>query len=680
MSNKIYSFDVFDTVLTRIWAKPKDLFWKVGHQLQEENLISIAAQDWRNLRIEAEKNARQTSATDEVTLQQIYDCLAPSLNWSLDDVEKAKQQEIEVELSSLRPVPATQRKIEALHQQNERVIYISDMYLPQEVIRLFLEKNNIWADGDILYVSSEVGVTKKKSGQLFQHCSVKEAIKASQLNHVGDHPHGDVKVPKSLGIKTQLFTQTHLNRYERLISENEQLPLKFRSLLAGSSRLTRLQCQEDSRHKQVIWETAASVIAPVLLGFVNWCLQEAESKGIQRLYFVARDGQILLKIAKVLCKNWGYNVDCRYLYGSRQAWHFPAIQSLGEQELDWIFEHYLFVSVRSVCERVNITPEQIRVPLIRNAFPEKVWDRNLENQERSLLRQVFQEEPDIFGLIIATAKDSRLKTIGYFKQEGLSDGITFGIVDLGWKGRLQRSLSKLLYSAGIYPEAGTYGFYFGLKRCLEAFPTDYPFVYFHDVTNPSASARRLGSFYSTLLEIFIGADHGSTVRFEEADGKYIPILRNLTNDKALNWGLEVQQKAIIEFVENFSSVMASHHCSHELFLSISESLLKKFIETPTREEAETFGSFEYSPDMMEATFYEVAPELTFRRCFALLIDDRYYLLSHAWKPGVISRSRKITRFIYYIGQFKKTVKETVKKTVKKTVKHVIRKVERTSVS
>ncbi len=138
MSNKIYSFDVFDTVLTRIWAKPKDLFWKVGHQLQQENLISIAAQDWRNLRIEAEKNARQTSATDEVTLQQIYDCLAPSLNWSLDDVEKAKQQEIEVELSSLRPVPATQRKIQALHQQNERVIYISDMYLPQEVIRLFI--------------------------------------------------------------------------------------------------------------------------------------------------------------------------------------------------------------------------------------------------------------------------------------------------------------------------------------------------------------------------------------------------------------------------------------------------------------------------------------------------------------------------------------------------------------
>jgi hypothetical protein len=91
MSNKIYSFDVFDTVLTRIWAKPKDLFWKVGHQLQQENLISIAAQDWRNLRIEAEKNARQTSATDEVTLQQITvkKTVKKSLKHFIRKVEKA---------------------------------------------------------------------------------------------------------------------------------------------------------------------------------------------------------------------------------------------------------------------------------------------------------------------------------------------------------------------------------------------------------------------------------------------------------------------------------------------------------------------------------------------------------------------------------------------------------------
>jgi predicted HAD superfamily hydrolase len=95
-----------------------------------------------------------------------------------------------------------------------------------------------------------------------------------------------------------------------------------------------LQSQETSPDKQVIWDTTASAVAPMLFGFVHWCLVEAQKKGIQRLYFVARDGQILQKIAQVICHNWGYTIDCRYLYGSRQAWHLPAIQEIGEVELD----------------------------------------------------------------------------------------------------------------------------------------------------------------------------------------------------------------------------------------------------------------------------------------------------------------------------------------------------------
>ena len=645
----VYSFDIFDTVLVRKWAKPTDLFWELGKQLKQENLIQLSPDSWSELRIETEKNVRSKLTDGEVTIQNIYDYLAPSLKWSKDDAKNALRKEIELERISLQPVPAIKRKIQALHLANERVIYISDIYLPQDVIKLFLQENNIWADSDILYVSSEVEA-RKSSGKLFWHCLTKESIKPDRLHHIGDNLHSDIKVPKRLGINVRPFTQTHLNRYERQISESDQLPLAFRSLLAGSSRLTRLQCQEDSPHKQLIWETAASVMAPVLFGFVHWCLQEAESKGIQKLYFVARDGQILHKIATILCKNWAYNVECRYLYGSRQAFKFPAIQSLGEYELDWIFDFpQVFLSVFSLCERINIKPEQIRTPLISNGFPEQTWNRNLTFQERTLLKQLFQKESDIFNLVISTAKEYRNKTIGYFRQEGLTDWTSFGFVDFGWKGSLLKSISHLLYSAEIYPEGGIYGFYFALKKRVELLPTDHLFAYFFDVSNPSATRKQLCRF-SELFEALVAADHGSTMRFEKTEGKYIPILRSLKNEKALNWGIETYQKAIVKYVENFSSVFEKNKCSSELFLCTAELLLEQFIENPTKEEARIFGSLEHTPDMAEAILYELAPELTFRLCLEMLFNGRDFP-SFTWKPAVIVRSKKYLIFMFEKNKF-----------------------------
>ncbi|MFM6080847.1 MAG: hypothetical protein ACKPCI_20450, partial [Dolichospermum sp.] len=131
--------------------------------------------------------------------------------------------------------------------------------------------------------------------------------------HLGDNYHSDVKMPQKQGIQAQHFHKTQFNRYEEIILNSEDIPLQIRSLLAGTSRLCRLQNPESDVHSQVIWDTSANVTAPLLFGFVYWCLSEAQAKGIKRLYFVARDGQILLKIAKVVCEKWNYTIDCRYL-------------------------------------------------------------------------------------------------------------------------------------------------------------------------------------------------------------------------------------------------------------------------------------------------------------------------------------------------------------------------------
>lgn len=660
-NNVIYSFDVFDTVLVRKWARPADLFLELGSILLKTGLINISSDAWQKLRVSSEIKARGKTISGEVTLSQIYEVLAESLVWSSSEIEYAMNQEIELEFASLYPIKEIQQKIQNLHQEGQRIIFISDMYLPSDVIKRFLKHHQIWREGDILYVSSEFNANKS-SGKLFEICLAKEGIKPSQLIHLGDNYHSDVKMPQKQGIQAQHFHKTQFNRYEEIILNSEDIPLQIRSLLAGTSRLCRLQNPESDVHSQVIWDTSANVTAPLLFGFVYWCLSEAQAKGIKRLYFVARDGQILLKIAKVVCEKWNYTIDCRYLYGSRQAWHFPAITEIGETELDWIFDPTQFLSVNSVCERVNLNPKDIAITLNQNGFAKECWAKNLDPQRRSLLRDVFQKQ-EVTQLIIETAKIYREKAIGYFRQEGLADDTPFGIVDIGWHGRLQRSLSKLLDLAGIYPSNGISGFYFGLSKRVKQFAEERLFAYFSDVDSPS---ERDNFCQRVLLELFVSADHGGTVRFEEQNGTYMPILRTIENTRALEWGLKAQHSAIVNYVTNLTNGLKDYEFDSNHFLLASEKVLKEFVNNPHFNEAEVFGSYIFAEDQTDNILYSLAPKYTLEDCLNLNFKGFHphhnvwfsasYKRSDSWlrlllNPKILQISWKIKSLAHKLNKF-----------------------------
>ncbi len=431
---------------------------------------------------------------------------------------------------------------------------------------------------------------------------------------------------------------THLNRYEKLILQDSQLPSDFRNLLAKVSKDTRLQSKETSFDKQVIWDTTASAIAPILFGFVHWCLVEAKKRGIKRLYFVARDGQILHKIAQIICKNWEYNIECRYFYGSRQAWHAPALMQVGEAELAWIIEGTTFLSVHSVCERVNITPEQIKDVLERFDFAKSEWNRNLNRNERDQLKQVFREA-QVVELILATAATYRERAIGYFRQEKIGDGLPFAIVDIGWLGRAHRSFSNLLKSAGLYPESGVYGFYFGLEKQLKALSTDQ-LLAFYTIEKPGKHISQ----YRHIIEMFVSADHGGTMKYEMQGDGYIPVLRYQKNQTAIDWGLYILQNAVVEFTQQLTINLSESDCSVELFLISADILVDSLIYHPSFEESKVFGSFLIADDQAEKVLYELAPAYSVINCLKLLIFGKQSF-NGAWTPASVARSNIIFRII-----------------------------------
>lgn len=646
MPKKTYSFDIFDTVLTRIWARPTDLFIHVASELSIKGLISKNPEQWKIARINTEKELRK-SQCEEIKISSIYNILASRFGWSSVETEEALSIEIATEQTAWHIVPSIYEHIQEIHSSGENIIFLSDMYLPDTVIRSFLKNKNVWKEGDILHVSSSNGLSKQ-TGTLFDFCLEQQNICAHQLHHIGDNPISDVRIPKELGINASRFTDTYLTRYEQAISEYTALPLTLRSLLAGSCRLSRLKSPytDTDLHRQVIWNTASDVMGPVLFSFVHWCLVEAQRKEIKRLYFVARDGQILHKIALSICKNWGYTIDCRYLYGSRQAIKFPSIKTLGEYELNWIFQYKEgFLSVSSICERVNISPSQIKKSLTKNNFLQKNWTKELSLSERDRLKEIFRTEKEINDLIVLTAYNYREAAIGYFAQEGMLENISFGFVDLGWTGSVLKALNDLLSSANVQTKKDIQGFYFALKQRVNLPPNSLSAYYF-DNLKPNIK-RLMVCQCSELFEALVAADHGSTVKYEKANEKYIPVLRNHENKETLEWGIHSYQEAITLFTNIFSSNLEKSLFITDHSEEICNILLKIFVNTPSRLEAEVFGKLQHSQDMVEAEFFYLAPEFSVSDFLHFLFKGDPFP-SYLWIPAVFAQSNRYSSLPFFL--------------------------------
>ncbi|MEM9944762.1 MAG: HAD-IA family hydrolase [Cyanobacteria bacterium P01_D01_bin.36] len=310
-----YSFDVFDTCVTRYCANPIDLFeflfarllTQSGHgsgaQLSSVQLSSVAKALARQ-RVWAEREAHKQlkskkSGREEILLSEVYQVLSPYLAPYLLSVAQATAAEIELELAAVSPILRTRSHIQQLRRQGHRIVYISDMYLPGAVVSQMLEANGFLAATDTVYVSSEVGVTKG-SGNLFRYVCEQLAISPSDLHHTGDNFYSDVRAAKKAGVGWTYFNQGAPNRYE----QTKYAPLLgdswVRSHLIGLSRALRLRYDEGTANSRRHTTLVANIIAPLLTGYVAWVLETARQMGIKQLQCVDTLGERLGAIAQIL--------------------------------------------------------------------------------------------------------------------------------------------------------------------------------------------------------------------------------------------------------------------------------------------------------------------------------------------------------------------------------------------
>lgn len=373
-----------------------------------------------------------------------------------------------------------------------------------------------------------------------------------------------------------------------------------------------------------------NIFAPALLGFVEWVLQEAKQRGIKRLYFLARDGYQMYLAADFLCKKRDLAIDCRYLYGSRYAWRLPQFALMGKDCLDMICRGGIDVTFEKVMKRGGLTNEEAKAVAEELGYAND-YKRILSYSEVVQLKKPLAESNSFLTFVYAHSKGAYETTIGYFRKEGLFEDVKYALVDSGWTGSLQQTLTQLFHYAGY--EKKLEGFYFGLYELPVGVDEESYHTYYF---GPDYGLKRKVYFSNCLYEAVYSAPHGMTVGYEAG----CPVFFNEHNLNQTR--MEQEAEWLKEYLESYS---LNGLQDKRVDADQTYQLLKRFMGNPTPEEAEIYGSLLFSDDVTEEHTQRVAAGLTkteiksqyvWNRILIMLGIKKQVLKDSAWIEGSVA--------------------------------------------
>jgi len=652
----IHSFDVFDTCLIRSYANPRDML----PDLAKKYLGKITHKvdfDYKNvarLRFEAEKQARTkyNDNKEDISLGHIYFVLKNICE--LPDLDVMQALELDMERSCLYPVKPVLARLQNIRQSGGRILFITDSYLPKEFIREVLETNGFWTAGDNIYVSGETGLLKR-TGNLYKYVLKSEAIKPSWLHHYGDNKRSDVYMAKLSGIRATHLATTRVNRYESATIDVSEDNRAILSTLQGISRIIRLD-DETSTEGGGESRLAGDVIGPFLTAYVAWVIRDAICKGFERLYFVARDGQILYKIAKVLSRYMDVP-ECRYLMGSRHAWFLPSITTESIQDVSWMHIKGMSTSPLDILKRIDIEPSEIADILGNAVYSSFDLDKQLGEEALSDFQQIFRE-PGVQKLIIRKSIEARKKTLAYFRQQGMFEPVKWSLVDIGWLLNCQVALKNILLQES--GSGSVHGYYLGINRDYNRECKPEEFSAFIQYTETSENNNWVFKRHAILSieDVFTMATHPHVLGYKQQDKKIIP-LYNQADDNTENDAFAEQ---LHKYVTDYAEMIAKGNIvkdNLDLYINYAMNNAKMFFNDPEREDilpiSHVHASFEQLHEkghlrklVSRLNIVDLARIIQYE---IFKTARSYNNRNHLWLEGSVVISGRFTRFAFYIMKY-----------------------------
>lgn len=586
----VMSFDVFDTVLTRTVGDPKAVFEIVARDLRDDGRLPVEPATLSRLRYDVEDRLSAVRPAPP-TIAEIHRELARWLGLPPHISEATLAAELDWERRNTRAVPGMVERVRAARQAAD-LVFVSDTPLPAVFLTELLASAGLYLPGDRVFSSADEGATKAHGGALFEVVARELGRSPADFRHTGDNAFSDVAEARLRGWTATHLSSGSLNRYEETLERYAAASDGISSGLAGASRLGRLRARVDGVAPAMA-SVAAGVATPLLVGYCLWLLQQARDQGLRRLYFLARDGEVMLEVLRPLAAAVGAeDIECRYLYGSRAAWEVASMHSATPEEIRERARNLDTPSARSMLHRLGLTVAEVRAVGADPALAPGHEELPLSAAAVERLSALVTNGP-LLDVLRGRARERRALALDYLRQEGLGEhGTPTGVVDVGWVGSTFQALDQVMEQGGLEPPAAF--FYIGRSRGARYWSTpslarrQHAFL-FDQMLETSLSRQPSG--IEVVVETFCSGREGSVLGYRREGERVVPELVRPQNDAALSWGLDdfrlTMGHTVAALVDGGTPLSRRRGDLRQAV----DGVVREFWERPTREEVELWGRF-----------------------------------------------------------------------------------------
>lgn len=534
------SFDLFDTLVKRMLMTNDNVYMSVRHVYEKRT--GVCLQGFEADRKAMEQQLWKQTAEGKFTLEDIYKGL--ETKYSPKVCEELKNIEIATEKINIQ----ANEDIVLLYNRvvpQRKVIITSDMYLSKQQIASILEDLGFQKPAQI-YVSGEEKANKS-SGKIFDQ--IRQELGSQKYIHLGDSMRGDWVVPKLKG-----WGAIKINKVENPYFQKRTSLSLADSLAIGLSDRYALDDRDFFR------EFGFSVLGPLLLTFTQWIREKAEENRIEKLVFLARDGNLIKKAFDCYYED---RYDTGYMYVSRKS-VFPL--SAGEGNITEAIRKIKFrqkETLNTVLQRLGLASgnrPQADFCIERKDLYQGKYDEYFAPYEKEFRKRYLQQRELLKKYVEEVINQKRV-----------------AVIDVGWHGTIQDCLEKAT-SGKIY------GFYLGLEHGVKgnkiAFLPDF---------DPNVIPFTRGVF-----ETCFSASHPSTEEYKLENGCVEPVFSKCQYSGTDQNIIESIQKGALEYVQEFKKISEALSLEEMPTPSIVGEMFLEFCNNPRRQDAIRFGKVEFN--------------------------------------------------------------------------------------
>lgn len=579
------SFDIYDTLLFRMVRFPSQIFEKTYERAPELFPDYIVSYEWGQIRIYAEKCAKEKKNGGEVSLADIY-AMLPEI---IREPDKILRAELETERENTFPNPEMAQLLYELKKKyGKRIILTSDMYLSKDELQGILEYcgvNMSWIEE--IFVSSAWGASKK-NGKLYKQVEERLCCRPEQILHIGDNWGSDYVNAKAAGWKSvyyPLISEAEC-RYPYLGYERECYGDIGREIYA--MRILAAECHDRTGDEKDWFEMGAMAMGPLFTYAAEWVLDVAEKNHIQNIYPMMRDGYFLMILLQNAAKERGWKGIIEPMYISREALYPPLCSVLKESDVRCIL-NTKYMTVGKVIDLFGLITEEW-------SFLEKYREQSLESC-KDIRAGTSSVEQEIKGHLLDDGSIHRLRAQNAEADEKLwqylvslgidkKNYITF---DVGWKGTTQNAIERLAKKRGAAGK-GLHLLVTGREGVLINRNLDDGTDIRGYAGNFGGDARISSSMRVEVFEVFLLCREGTTVKYRYEGEKVVPVSKDLEYEEGELKKSEMAQKGIMSFqklyfqMRKYSKRIERQNPGDMLRIAARLAMM------PTRREAKLIGS------------------------------------------------------------------------------------------